>query len=103
MAETERADLYEPAGYVPEQPIEPRHLVDQLPPVGRVRCRLRQKSTRRTPSQSLGRARGTEDCKATGAPPRRTRALKFWIVRFSRGKTDMQRCPPECRLDPKLT
>ena len=30
MSEAERADLYEPAGYVAKEPIERRHLVDQL-------------------------------------------------------------------------
>jgi hypothetical protein len=30
MSETERFDLYEPAGYVAPDPIERRHLVDQL-------------------------------------------------------------------------
>jgi hypothetical protein len=30
MAEAERADLYEPAGYLPEVPIERRHLTDRL-------------------------------------------------------------------------
>jgi hypothetical protein len=30
MSEAERADLYEPAGYVAEEPIDRRHLVDQL-------------------------------------------------------------------------
>ena len=30
MSETERSDIYEPAGYVAKEPIERRHLVDQL-------------------------------------------------------------------------
>jgi hypothetical protein len=30
MSEAERAELYEPAGYVANEPIERRHLVDQL-------------------------------------------------------------------------
>ena len=30
MSEAERPDLYEPAGYVAKEPIERRHLVDQL-------------------------------------------------------------------------
>ena len=30
MSEAERADLYEPVGYVAKEPIERRHLVDQL-------------------------------------------------------------------------
>jgi hypothetical protein len=30
MSEAERADLYEPAGYVVNEPIDRRHLVDQL-------------------------------------------------------------------------
>ena len=30
MSEAERADLYEPAGYVANEPIDRRHLIDQL-------------------------------------------------------------------------
>jgi hypothetical protein len=30
MSEAERAELYEPAGYVPAETIERRHLVDEL-------------------------------------------------------------------------
>jgi hypothetical protein len=30
MSEAERHDLYEPAGYVAKEPIDRRHLVDQL-------------------------------------------------------------------------
>ena len=30
MSEAERADLYEPAGYVAAEPIVRRHLVDEL-------------------------------------------------------------------------
>jgi hypothetical protein len=30
MSEAERPDLYEPAGYVAKEPIEPQSLVDQL-------------------------------------------------------------------------
>jgi hypothetical protein len=30
MSEAERSDLYEPAGYVTNEPIDRRHLIDQL-------------------------------------------------------------------------
>jgi hypothetical protein len=30
MSEAERADLYEPGGYVPDEPIDHRRLIDQL-------------------------------------------------------------------------
>ena len=30
MSEAERADLYEPAGFVADKPIDRRHLLDQL-------------------------------------------------------------------------